>query len=82
MFAPSATTTTEKRDRTRCQFSANASEPRVSAYKCFAAQNLGAVGLCLTAQEQSGVPIKSIDFMGRNWRDNVNYVRSFGYNDD
>ncbi len=44
-------------------------------------RDLGAGGLSLIAQMRSG-PRKIKDFMGANWRDNVNYVRSFGRHDD
>ncbi len=37
-------------------------------------------GLCLTMQVER-VPMDRL-VHGTNWRDNVNYVRSFGYRDE
>ena len=52
-----------------------------AAYKRFAPQNLGLGGLCLTGQNEIGIPGTETG-PGPNWRDNVNYVRSFGYQDE
>ena len=52
-----------------------------AAYKRFARQNLGPGGLCLTGQSEIGFPGTEA-VPGPNWRDNVNYVRSFGYQDE
>ena len=52
-----------------------------AAYKRFAPQNLGPGGLCLTGQNDIGSP-GTETVPGPNWRDNVNYVRSFGYQDE
>ena len=52
-----------------------------AAYKRFAPQNLGLGGLCLTGQKEIGIP-GTETVPGPNWRDNVNYVRSFGYQDE
>ena len=52
-----------------------------AAYKRFAPQNLGPGGLCLTGQSDIGFPGTEA-VPGPNWRDNANYVRSFGYQDE
>ena len=52
-----------------------------AAYKRFAGQNLGPDGLCLTGQSEFGFP-GTETVPGPNWWDNVNYVRSFGYQDE
>ena len=52
-----------------------------AAYKRFAPQNLGPGGLCLTGQSDIGFP-GTETVPGPNWRDNVNYVRSFRYQDE
>ena len=45
-----------------------------------AKRSLGMDGLCLAMQVER-VPIDRL-VHGTNWRDNVNYVRSFGYRDE
>ena len=52
-----------------------------AAYKRFAPQNLGPGGLCLPGRVAVGFP-GTVSVPGPNWRDNVNYVRSFGYQDE
>ena len=52
-----------------------------AAYKRFAPHTLGPGWLCLTGQRDLGVP-RTEPVPAPNWRDNVNYVRSFGYQDE